>query len=141
MSALLDTGCDTSVIRSRLLPEGTQVEPTLHTLKAANGTPIPVEGVVKVTFKIRTQEHSVHAVVTKVVHEMILGIDFLIDADVDWKFSQGRIKIGDEWIKLHKRKNSDDVRKVYVRDDCEIPPWGVGRNSRRKFTTNFMRRV
>jgi len=60
--------------------------------------------------------------VTKAVHEMILGIDFLIDADVDWKFSQGRIKLGDEWIKLHTRKNSDNVRKVYVCDDCEIPP-------------------
>jgi len=34
--------------------------------------------------------------VTKAIHEMILGIDFLIDADVDWKFSQGRIKLGDE---------------------------------------------
>jgi len=122
MSALLDTGCDTSIVGARLLLAGTHIEPTLHTLKAANGTPIPVEGVVKVTFKIGAQEHSVHAVVTKAIHEMILGIDFLIDADVDWKFSQGRIKLGDEWIKLHTRKNSDDVRKVYVSDDCEIPP-------------------
>jgi len=121
MSPLLDRGCDASIIGARLLPAGTRVEPTLHTLKAANGTPIPVEGVIKVTFKIGAQKHSVHAVVTKAIHEMILGIDFLIDADVDWKFSQGRIKIGDEWIKLHTRKNSDDVRKVYVRDDCEIP--------------------
>jgi len=112
MSALLDTGCDTSIIGARLLPAGTHVEPTLHTLKAANRTPIPVEGVVKVTFKIGAQEHSVHAVVTKAIHEMILGIDFLIDADVNWKFSQGRIKLGDEWIKLHTRKNSDDVRKT-----------------------------
>jgi len=35
-----------------LLPAGTHVEPTLHTLNAANWTPIPVEGVVKVTFMI-----------------------------------------------------------------------------------------
>ena len=47
------------------------------------------------------QKHSVHEVVTKAVHEMILGIDFLIDADVDWSFSQGKIKLGDEWIQLH----------------------------------------
>jgi len=75
-----------------------------------------------VTFKIGTQKRSVHAVVTKAVHEMILGIDFLIDADVDWRFSQGKIKLGDEWIQLHKREKSDDVRKVYVCGDCEIPP-------------------
>jgi len=53
---------------------------------------------------------------------MILGIDFLIDADVDWRFSQGKIKLGDEWIQLHKHDKSDDVRKVYVCGDCEIPP-------------------
>jgi len=82
-------------------------------LKAANGTPIPVEGVVKVTIKIGAQEHSVHTVVMKAIHEMILGIDFLIDADVDWKFNQGRIKLRDEWIKLHTRKNSDDVWKTH----------------------------
>jgi len=64
-----------------------------------------------VTFKIGAQEHSVHVLVTKAIHEMILGIDFLIDADVDWKFSQKRIKIGDEWIKLHTRKNCDNVQK------------------------------
>jgi len=82
MSALLDTGCDTSIIRARLLPPGTHIEPTLQTLTAANGTPIPVQGVVKVNFKIGEQKHSVQAVVTKAVHEMILGIDFLIDADL-----------------------------------------------------------
>jgi len=94
VSALLDTGCDTSIIGSRLLPPGTHIEPTLHTLTAANGTPIPVQGVVKVNFKIGEQKHSVHAVVTKAVHEMVLGIDFLIDADVDWRFSHGKIKLG-----------------------------------------------
>ena len=94
------------------MPAGTHIEPTLHTLKATNGTPIPVEGDVKVTFRIGTQERSIHAVVTKAVHEMILGIDFLIEADVDWRFSQGRMKLGDEWIKLHKREKSDDVQKT-----------------------------
>jgi len=84
MSALLDTGCDTSIIGARLLPPGTHIEPTLQTLTATNGTPIPVEGIVKVQFKIGGQKQFVQAVVTKAVHEMILGIDFLIDADVDW---------------------------------------------------------
>ena len=88
-----------------------------------------MEGVVQVTFKIGAQEHSVHAVVTKAIHEMILGIDFLIDADVDWKFSQGRIKIRDEWIKLHTRKNSDNVQKDLT---CGLLTRG---RSRREFAT------
>ena len=60
---------------------------------------------------------------------MILGIDFLIDADVDWKFSQGRIKIGDEWIKLHTRKNSDNVQKSLT---CGLLTRGT---SRKEFAT------
>jgi len=87
------------------------IEPTLQTLTAANGTPIPVEGVVKVQFKIGGQKQFVQAVVTKAVHEMILGIDFLIDVDVDWRFSQGKIKLGDRWIQLHKRQKKDCVQE------------------------------
>ena len=93
MSALLDMGCDTSIIGARLLPPGTHIKPTLQSLTAANKTPIPVQGVVKVKFKIGEQKHSVQAVATKAVHKMIVGIDFLIDADVDWRFSQGKIKL------------------------------------------------
>jgi len=111
MSALLDTGCDTSIIGARLLPPGTHIEPTLQTLTATNGTPIPVEGIVKVQFKIGGQKQFVQAVVTKAVHEMILGIDFLIDADVDWRFSQGKIKLGDKWIQLHNRQKKDCVQE------------------------------
>jgi len=115
MSALLDTGCDTSIIGARLLPPGTHIEPTLQTLTAANGTPIPVEWIVKAQIKIGGHKQFVQALVTKAVHEVILGIDFLIDADVDWRFSQGRIRLGDKWVQLHERqKNCVHERK---------PPW------------------
>ena len=59
-SAMLDTGCDSSIIWARLLPPGVHVEPTLNTLRAANGNSIPVEGVAKVTFCIGTQEFTNH---------------------------------------------------------------------------------
>jgi len=98
MSALLDTRCDTSIIGARLLPPGTHIEPTLQTLTVANGTPIPVEGIVKAQIKIGGHKQFVQALVTKAVHEVILGIDFLIDADVDWRFSQGRIRLGYKWV-------------------------------------------
>jgi len=104
MTALLDTGCDSTLIGSRLLPPGTLVEPTSHELFAANGSAIPVEGTTKLTFQVGNQ-----AVVTKAVHELILGVDFLIDADVEWRFSYGRIKLGNEWISLRHREVTDDV--------------------------------
>jgi len=48
--ALLDTGCDTSIIGARLLPDDADVRPTTHTLLAANGTSIPLEGKYKAHF-------------------------------------------------------------------------------------------
>jgi len=38
--AMLDTGCDTSITGE--LPMNADVQPTMHTLLAANGTPIPL---------------------------------------------------------------------------------------------------
>jgi len=52
-----------------------------------------LEEVAKVTFRIGSHEFTIHAVVTKAVHEMIPGIDFLIDADCDWRFIAGKIKL------------------------------------------------
>ena len=120
-SALLDRGCNSSIIGARLLPPGIHVEPTLHALQTANGSAIPVEVVTKVTFCIGTQEFTIHAVVTKAVHEMILWIDFLIDAGVDWRFGPGKIKLGMEWIRLCQCETSKDVCKVYVCADCVVP--------------------
>ena len=104
-------GCDTSIIGARLLPPGMHIEPTLQTFTAANGTPIPVEGIVKAQIKIGGHKQFVQAVVTKTVHEVILRIDFLVDADVDWRFSQGKIRLGDEWIQLHKHQKKDCVQE------------------------------
>jgi len=53
----------------------------MHTLRATNGTVIPLEGESKVTFYIGDKEFSVYAVVTKAVHKFILGIDFLTEND------------------------------------------------------------
>jgi len=53
--------------------------PTAHRLIVANGSVIPLEGDTKVRFKIAGKEQTVLAVVTKVVHEFILGIDFLTE--------------------------------------------------------------
>ena len=75
--ALLDTRCDTSIIGARLLPDGADVRPTTHTLLATNGTSIPLEGEYNVHFWVAGKEFNICAVVTKSVHEFILGIDFL----------------------------------------------------------------
>ena len=75
--ALLNTGCDTPIIGVQLLPPGVYIKPTIHTLRAANRSAISLEGEAKVTFHVGMQEFTVFAVVTKAVHELILGIEVL----------------------------------------------------------------
>jgi len=67
--------------------------PTAHRLIAANGSVIPLEGETKVRFKIAGKEQTVLAVVTKAVHEFILGIDFLTDEGCKWDFGAARVKL------------------------------------------------
>jgi len=81
-----------------------------------------VEGVAKITFRIGSQEFTIFAVVTKAVHELILGIDFLTDNDCHWKFKTGQVKLRKEWIRLCQCETSQDVRKVYACADCVVPP-------------------
>ena len=79
---LLDTGCDTSIIGATLLPANTEVLPTSNTLLAANGSTITMEGECKILFQVAGKDFTAYAVVTRAVHEFILGIDFLTKMNV-----------------------------------------------------------
>ena len=92
--ALLDTGCDTSIIGSRLLPKNIQLQTSKTNLLAANGTKIPLLGELEVEFKVAGRVHSTLVAVTEVVDEFILGIDFLTAEACQWDFGGGRVLLG-----------------------------------------------
>jgi len=50
--ALLDTGCDASILGSRLLPKDVQLHACTTSLLAANGTQIPLLGELEVKFRV-----------------------------------------------------------------------------------------
>jgi len=120
--ALLDTSCDTSIIGARLLPDGADVRPTMHTLLAANGTSVPLEGEYNVHFWVAGREFNICAVVTKSVHEFILGIDFLSENACRWDFGTGYIRMGDLWVHLHQHSTEPEHRYVFSSDECVVAP-------------------
>jgi len=71
--ALLDTGCETSVVGRRLVPDA-NLEPTSNRLFAANGTVIPLLGQLDVNFTVNRHRISPKVVVSEALHELILGI-------------------------------------------------------------------
>lgn len=116
---LLDTGCETSVIARRLLPD-VKLQPTSQTLFAANGTRIPLLGRTTIDFTVHGEKQSATVVVTEAIEELILGIDWLQSHRCRWEFGSGRVKIGRFWIKLHSRTPSSMVRRIYVESDSIV---------------------
>jgi hypothetical protein len=74
--ALLDTGCERSVIESSLVkPE--DVRRQSLSLYAANGTQIPVVGEATLHFQVGNKDFEAEVLVTEAVQGLILGIDWL----------------------------------------------------------------
>ena len=120
--ALLDTGCDASILGSRLLPKDVQLQECTTSLLAANGTQIPLLGELEVKFRVAGKQYSALVVVTEAVDEFILGIDFLSAEACQWDFGDGRLLLGDSWVRLQKRNDRNRVRRIYVAEDCLVPP-------------------
>ena len=72
--ALFDTGYDHSCIASKFFMSA-KTEPTTEKLYAANGTEIPVQGVLKMNFKIGSYPAKANLLVSHKLDEMILGVD------------------------------------------------------------------
>jgi len=121
-NALLDTGCEWSVVGKRLLPSGMELSPPTSDLYAANRTKIPLVGCTTINFTVHGREYSADLAVTNSVDELILGIDWLMKNAAQWDFERGRIFLGGKWITLQQRVTADRVHRVYAMDTIRIPP-------------------
>jgi len=120
--ALIDTGCDTWILGSRMIPKHVQLQTSATHLRAANGTQIQLLGELEVKFLVAGRQYSVVVAVTEAVDEFILGIDFLSAEACQWDFGGGRILLGSSWVRLHKQDSGNQVRSIYVAEDYHVPP-------------------
>ena len=77
LAGLLDTGSDVSILPSSIVILG-EIRPTIKELLAANGSTIPIHGVTIASFVTDSYKSKFSALVSDHVHEVMLGIDFLI---------------------------------------------------------------
>ena len=98
-TCLLDTGCEKTVLPARLIDPAT-IKPTNQRFVAANGTELSVLGSVRVYAHIGRQSIPIDDVVSEVVHEVMMGIDWMEENDAIWMFGQGAIKIRGQKYKL-----------------------------------------
>jgi len=122
-NALLDTGCEVSLVGRRLLPKDIQMTPSESDLYAANRTKIPLLGRIKTDFTVEGGDgYSTTLAVTNTIEELILGIDWLAKQDAHWKFGNGKLFLGGRWIGLQQRVTADRVRRVYAAESISMPP-------------------
>ena len=123
--ALLDSGCDVSVLGRRILP-GLAYQEDPRRLLAANSTPIPILGTAQVAFQMAgvALEHSF--LVSDAIEEVILGSDWLEDQKCVWDFAKSILWIGSVQpavsLKLGSSPHREAVRRIYSSEFVELPP-------------------
>ena len=120
--ALLDSGCDTSVVGRRHLPAEIEIRPTRRTLFAANGSRIPLLGEATLVFQVYGIQHTADVVVTDVIDELILGIDWLAKEACRWDFARECIGIGDRWVQLRSQPKRASVKRICAKENMDVPP-------------------
>ena len=118
---LLDSGSEVSIIPAKFLTTG-EVRPNTQKLNAANGTDIEVLGEAMVDIELEPGlVVPTHLLVSNYVDEVMLGLDWLIEQDVEWKFGQRTVVIQGHAFQLLNAKPTWRARRVILQEDVTLP--------------------
>ena len=119
---LLDTGSEVCLIPEYIV-DPAYIRRTDRTLKAANGTCIPIQGEATLTIGIGQLITEITGLVSKHVTEPMLGIDFLVENGAVWDFNNSVITFGDQTFMLHPRQDKHQwCRRVVLQESVVVPP-------------------
>jgi len=106
---LLDTGSGVSLFPEHVIGSAV-VKTTNRTLKAANGSEIPILGEVNLTLEIGSYSTQVLGLVSDRIPEPVLGLDFLSENVLDWDF------VNKPYLLRYRSEdtNSDATEKNYM---------------------------
>jgi len=120
-ACLLNTGSQVCLIPEHIV-DPANIRETKRTLKAANGTNIPILGEVTVPVSTGQFVTEVTGLVSKHVTEPMLGIDFLVENGAVWDFSISLIRFGARTFLLHPRQDKHQwCRRVVLTEDAVVP--------------------
>lgn len=124
--ALLDSGCDLSVLSSRILP-GLSYQACSKELRAANSTPVPILGSAVVAFDIAGETMEFDFLVSDAVEEIIFGADWLSQNECLWNFTTSTLRVntssGPRDVPLVRSARSSCIRRLYAKEPVELPPY------------------
>ena len=122
--ALLDTGCDVSVIGAHTLP-GLSYQECAQKLYAANESIVPIVGSTELQYRIGGVEMKYEVLVSEVIDEIIFGVDWLNDHRCIWDFARGMLYVRDgeqpRAVPLQVANRRPCLRRLFAREAVEIP--------------------
>jgi len=118
---LLDSDCERSVVGRRYV-QGVPLKRTPYTLSAANKTALQIDGDTKLHFTIDGHPMSADVSVSPAVDELLLGSDWLVQNRCRWDFAAGTVHIKDQLIHTYQREQINACRRIFVSEECTVPP-------------------
>jgi Reverse transcriptase (RNA-dependent DNA polymerase) len=118
---LIDTGCQVSLVPTRMVPNGT-LQPAPTQLEAANGTPISVIG--KLSTGILLNGFCTHAdlLVSPDIDEAMIGMDFLSLYECQLNFLSHTLIIDGRKLQLFQCDAKSRCRRVLLTETVTLPP-------------------
>ena len=120
-AALLDSGCDLTVVPYEVAA-GKPLKRTRRKLYGVGGHPVQVVGSVELEMKLGDLQLELPALVSRKIHEVMLGIDWMQRQEVQWRFGDGTVKIRDQQFTLTTRHLAQSCRRLIAMRDFRIPP-------------------
>ena len=116
---LVDTGANPNVIPSRMVA-AKHIRPSKVRLTSASQQEISVLGEATVKFTINGRTFKEDFIVSDVVNEMILGMQFIRNHKCQWRFDESLLIVDGMHVPMMANP-AGKVRRIYVREDTEIP--------------------
>ena len=99
------------------------LEPTRQKLSTADGTEIPLLGETTIEFSVSGFYTGCRVVVSDVITELIIGIDWLQKNQCVWNFGSNSLLLMDTMDGCDVKKTSHAVRRILVGDEMVIRGW------------------
>lgn len=110
VQVLFDSGCDRSVVHSRLLPADIQLQPTTEKLYTADKTELPLLGTAVIKFTLNGTRFIADVAVSPAIEGLFLGVDWMKQNKAVMNFVDETIVLDGNSIRLHARPDAVGTR-------------------------------
>ena len=123
-----------------MLPDDVPLLPVDVDVFAANGSTVPIESCIDLKFSVKGQKLHAIILVSSAITEFMLGIDWLSEHNVKWKFGESKLELNGQIVHLTRRPSRIGVRRICVREKIVISPDTAANVPVKLLSSSFRRR-